>query len=422
MSPLNLVLSDPKSVKVGKILTFARGCTLITSSTGSELQSGSYLVSNARVRGDAVYLSLNRAMQKPGGGFRVSREATIYKTTIAQLRTQYGFKVDRVSLMRGVITQIFKHEFKKAGHPEYIELLGRDNGWDTAFKNAGNGVINKLKGSTHIDESQRDDIILDALERLLRPGTVIKNFNSDRNDSLLGYLIYCFQLQVRTEVKNYKEEAANNVHNHTDFSHGEKDSDESLDDGVEADDDMDSSPHKSLEWKQLLKGFSDFIAKKSGKNRSKQLLEVLSGLLEGKIAAAIAEEMGMSKQAMFTLVKELRGWLLDFAKATKDSEMLSLLHKWGVTSAVGDSESESLADALLRLKRLRRGGKKTTVSIKTLGDLDSEDGLLDVLHSGSANSEDLGDLEDAFHANLAKFDDVIQGRDALMGLLQVSEE
>lgn len=413
MNPLNLCVSDPRSVRVGKVLTFARGCTLITSSTGAELQGGSYFVSNARVKGDTVTLSLNRAMQKPGGGFKISREAQQFRTTIAQLKAQYGFKIDRVSLMRGAIKEILKHEFKKAGKPEYLEELNHGD-WDTAFKKVGNNLINKTMGATHVDESQRDDLIMDALERLLRPGTVVKNFNAEKNQ-LLPFLLSCFQRQMLTEIKYYKEEASNNVHNHTDYSHGESDSDDDLDEG--SDGEEFDSPQKALEWKQLVKGLTTFIQKKKGAGRAKSLLTLMEGLLLGTSSVEIAEKLGVSKPAVSQMGVELRGLLVEFAKSTKDDDMLTLLKKWGVTSAVGE-ELESLGDALQRLKKIRKGGVKTTVCVSKLEDLDSDDALLDVVNSGSASAEELENLEAAFHANLAKFEDVIQGEDALIGLLR----
>ena len=331
--------------------------------------------------------------------------------------TPWVMKGFKARLSGGILKSVIEDEFRKQKRlPDFDTSID--------FDGVFTAISSKLfkKSPVYIDDTDRDDMIIDAFVQVVTADTV-KKFDPNQT-KIVQFFGRMFENRLKNILKSFvtkklKEDTS-----------GPFDPDESEEEFRDRRDmrDRPDNPEKNMSQKELLTGITKFLKKQ----RNKRLPTIFEELQDGKSNKEVAEQLGVSPAIITRDLKELKDAFIQFAKATGNKLLENLTTD--LINVRKSSEADILNpnfeaaddwgfEKLMReYKRQNKSARKPSGEINTIVKTRTKD-LLDpsflsavVLNDEVAPSESAKDSE-AFLDFIEAQDDLIEVSDGnLVGL------
>jgi len=312
------------------------------------------------------------------------------------------------------IKELIKDVFKKAGR---IEDFDESIDYDRIF----GGMAFKLirKNPFDINEDDRVDMIHDALLQVINKKTVKKY---DAKKDIVKFFGGMFQKRMIDQLRAYttRRVREKELQQKEDFT--QEETQEYLRNKVDAP--KQESPQDEIEFRELQDGLLKFLMKQRDGDWQRKLWV---GLMKGMSNKEIAEQLDVSPAFITKKLKNLQGYVLEFADSTDNDLLADLMKQMGGRRRSQDLFEAKDDEATLLFKIFKKykkvvghthkpAGSISKVLKKNYADHESYDYIVGrILDSNVTTSQFQSEL-DTFFDELEAMDDLIEEGDRLIGL------
>jgi hypothetical protein len=327
---------------------------------------------------------------------------------------------DKEAILGGVVKATIKEVLRKAGK---LEAFDPKVDYDRAFLNMSRKFFNRAP--IRIDAQDQEDLILNALFEAAQPKN-LRVYDPKKSD-IIKFLGNFFQQRLINELRKFvkiqlKEQKQKDESEFTE--------EEQLEFKRQKTEPRKEGPGEILEFKDLVKSLTDFIARFSRKKGvgNVRLVPIFNLLMKGKSNTEMARALKVGNKTITDDLVKLKKLIVEYAKRQDNTLLESLMKKrFDIKSNEAAKDKDWLIDVFKEYK------KKTSKKIEPVGEItkikkiEVADKLTEDYISSQILSEDVDNGKiaselDEYVSALGLQDEIIQADGKLICLQVVSEE
>lgn len=329
---------------------------------------------------------------------------------LAQIHTQ---ALNPKTPIHNLFEFMFVHN-RQTKRPELMESIKGLN-LDQVFRAIAVKFFRKFP--YNLDDQDRTDVIIDALNVTLAPNT-IKGY--DTSQDFVKYFGHIFGLKLITELKALATRKTREKDN--------LDDDEfSFEDQMDARNPGGNPMEDALVYKDLIKKLDSFI---KAKPQGAKIAQMLPFLIAGESSQDIAKKLNISAGAVSQWLTKLRELILEFARTTNNDLLIRLITEVGKQRRHdADADAGFLTELFKQYKKRKSTteegftrnpvGELAKIQIKAIDDILCDDSLVrraqDVHLSQTDQEKEIDDLI----ASLQLADDVLDNGHGTLSLIKI---